>query len=1026
MLRLKNIVKNYDSGGTVVEALRDVSIDFRDSDFVAILGHSGCGKTTLLNIVGGLDKYTSGDLIINGRSTKDFGDRDWDAYRNHSIGFVFQSYNLIPHQTVLSNVELALTLSGVPKAERKRRAVEALDRVGLHDQIHKRPNQLSGGQMQRVAIARALVNDPEIILADEPTGALDTETSVQVMDILKSVACDRLVIMVTHNPELAEAYATRTIRMVDGKITSDSNPLSDAEYAIGEAREAKLSEEKKAKKKREKKPSMSFGTSFMLSLRNLFTKRGRTVLTSFAGSIGIIGIALILAVSQGMTNYINLVQESTLSTYPLTIQSQTVDMSALIDGFMGGGGEPTHDKDAVYKDPIIGELVNALSEVEASKNDLKAFREFIESELQDPESELSSAVNGLSYTYNLEIPIYTKNVDGEIIKSDTGELVSEMLIEFMTQLAENDSPLLNGSTSNGDLSSGMMGSMMGLKMWEQLLPGLDGDPVNHLIRDQYDLVYGDWPTKADEIILVLDKNNELDDLTLYALGLLEREEIDAIISAAASGKELPEVERKWSYEEICGMTFRTIMPYDAYKEIGNTGIYANMLEYDSGTVISNPVELLYEDAFELRVVGIIRPSETADVAMLTGTIGYTRALTEYVINGALESDVVKAQLADPTVDVLTGLPFEASSGSMTDTEKKEAFVEYAGKLTEKGKAEAFFKIACLSAYDAQLESTTDMMIGMMIKDTDGNGDEGRGELIDFISKTISSSADIDGSMVKTYLEKLTLDELKELIRPTVEENAKKQIDAGVEAQLKMTGLESEAARAAAFDAALPSYTEKDSARYYDEVTEFSENTYEETLIKVGCVDLDTPYTVNLFASTFEDRDVIREAINKYNETVPDAKQISNTDYLSIMMNSITIIINAITYVLIAFVAISLIVSSIMIGVITLISVQERTKEIGILRAIGASKRNVSSMFNAETIIVGAAAGLLGVVITYILCIPINAILFALTGIANLQAFLPIGAAIILVLISVVLTMFAGLIPSRSAAKKDPVVALRTE
>ena len=1026
MLRLKNIVKNYESGGSVVEALRNVSIDFRDSDFVAILGHSGCGKTTLLNIIGGLDGYTDGDLIINGKSTKSFGDRDWDAYRNHSIGFVFQSYNLIPHQTVLANVELALTLSGVPRAERKKRATEALCRVGLHDQIHKKPNQLSGGQMQRVAIARALVNDPEIILADEPTGALDTETSVQVMDILREVAKDRLVIMVTHNPELAEQYATRTIRMVDGRIIDDSKPLTDEEYSSAAAREA---EAEKQQKKKAKKPSMSFGTSFMLSLKNLFTKRGRTVLTSFAGSIGIIGIALILAVSQGMTVYIDMVQENTLSTYPLTIQSQTVDMSALMESFMGDGedGEP-HGNDAVYKDPIIGQLVNALSEVEANENDLKAFREYIEAQLADEESELSAAVNGLQYTYDIEFPIYTKNVDGEIIKSDTGELVADMLIDFMAQLAQSDSPLANmGPAQNGgSVSSEMMGTMLGLQMWEELLPGLDGDPVNDLIRDQYELVHGKWPEQKNEIILVLDRNNELDDLTLYALGLLEREEIDAIISAAANGEELVTDERSWTYEEICNMTFRTIMPYDCYQQIGESGVWMNVLEYDAGTVISNPVELLYEDAFELSVVGIIRPDENADVAMLNGSIGYTRALTEYVIDGAKNSPVVKAQLENPSIDVLTGLPFESNTGTMTKDEKKVAFSEYVDSLGTKGKAKVFLDIACLGAYDKQLDSATDMALAGFIVDADQNGDGGRGELISFISSTIASETDIDTSMVTSYLEKLTLEELTELIRPTVEENVKKQIAAGVESSLGLMGLATEEARAAALDAAIESYTVDEAARYYDEITEFSENTYEETLVTVGCVDLDTPHSINIFASTFEDRDVILAAIDKYNESVPEAQKISNTDYLGIMMSSITIIINAITYVLIAFVAISLVVSSIMIGVITLISVQERTKEIGILRAIGASKRNVSSMFNAETIIVGFAAGLLGVLITYVLCIPINMILYHFTGIANLRAILPIGAAVILVLISVVLTLLAGFIPSRSAAKKDPVVALRTE
>ena len=1031
MLSLSNITKNYETGGEVVQALKGVSLDFRKSDFVAILGPSGCGKTTLLNIIGGLDGYTSGDLSINGKSTKNFGNRDWDAYRNHSIGFVFQSYNLIPHQTVLSNVELALTLSGVSKHERRKRAKEALERVGLGNQLRKKPNQMSGGQMQRVAIARALVNDPDILLADEPTGALDTETSVQVMDILKDVAKDRLVIMVTHNPELAEKYATRTIRMLDGNILEDSNPLTKEELA-----ETKADAKKPQKAEKIKKPSMSFGTSFMLSLKNLFTKRGRTILTSFAGSIGIIGIALILSVSQGMSAYIDIVQENTLSSYPLKIQSQTIDMTSLLESFMGAGEQKPNSGDAVFKDPIIGELVNALSEVEANKNDLKAFREFLEKEIATEGSALSNAVNGLQYTYDLEFPIYTKNADGDIIKSDTGELVAEMLVDFMAQLSQNDSPLLgmgpagNGAQS-GNISSEMMGSMMGLEMWEELLPGLNGDPVNDLIKDQYELVHGDWPKAANEIILVLDKNNELDDLTLYALGLLSRAEIDAIIKAAANGETLPEDSKSWSYEDICKMTFRTIMPYDCYQPIGDTGIWMNVLDYDAGTVISNPVELLYEDAYELKVVGIIRPQKDTDVAMIQGSIGYTRAFTEYVIKGAKDSEVVKAQLANPSVDILTGLPFKSNTGTMTDAEKKEAFTEYVAKLSTKAKAEVFFKIACLTAENQKapnselttLESMTDMMINMFVVDKDGNGDGGKGELIATISQMISGESDFDASMVVSYLEKLELDALKDLIRPTVAEQAKKQIAAGVEKSLAALD---ENARAAALDAALENYTEADCALYYDNVTEFSENTYEATMTKIGCVELDTPYTINIFASSFENRDTILAAIDKYNESVPEAKKISNTDYLGIMMSSITIIINAITYVLIAFVAISLVVSSIMIGVITLISVQERTKEIGILRAMGASKRNVSSMFNAETIIVGFAAGLIGVVITYLLCIPINMILYYFTGIANLRAILPIGAAAILIAISVVLTLFAGFIPSRSAAKKDPVVALRTE
>ena len=1113
MLELRNICKVYPTGSGNVHALRGIDLQFRSSDFVSILGPSGCGKTTMLNIIGGLDGYTEGDLIINGRSTKYFGDRDWDAYRNHSIGFVFQSYNLIPHQTVLQNVEIALTLSGVSKHERRERAKKALEEVGLGDQLNKRPGAMSGGQMQRVAIARALVNNPDIILADEPTGALDTETSVQIMEILKKVAENRLVIMVTHNPDLAVEYSTRIIRMVDGKIIDDSKPLTDAEREA----ESKTDAEILAKApKKVKKPSMSFATSFMLSLKNLFTKRGRTILTSFAGSIGIIGIALILAVSQGMTAYIDDVQENTLTTYPLKIQAHTVDMSALIESMMGSGEAPTHDRDNIHKDPIIGELVDALSRVEASKNDLRAFKAFLEEQVHTEGSKLHGAVSGLQYTYDLEFPIYTENIDGEIIKSDTGELVADMLVEFFAQLAESDSPLSQmgpaGGASGGSVSSEMMGTMLGLEMWQELLPGLNGEPVNPVLYDQYELLDGNWPTAANEIILVLDKNNELDDLTLYALGLISREEIDEIIKSAANQEELNQASKSWSYSDVIGMTFKTIMPYDCYQE--SNGVWKNVLEYDAPTSIANPVELLYKDAYELTVVGVIRPAATADATMLTGAIGYTNALTKLVIAGAKESPVVKAQLENPSVDVLTGKPFESNTGSLSNEEKKAAFASYVLNLTVQDRADAYFKIKSLDMQNGKaadvldvnavagimvnfsvqdmdgngdggkgeligmilmsmppeqitpevnaylsalsldalkgmmiaspamqqmaareiaqfgdkstIDAITDIIINMFIRDTDGNGDGGKGELIDIISAVISGETDMSAETILSYLEKMDIAKLKELIRPTVAEQAKLSVDSLTEAALLASGLTDAASRSEKLLAEVGGYSAENSALYYNEITIFSENSYDETMSAIGCVDLDDPKTVNIYASSFENRDTILKSIEDYNKSVPEEKKISNTDYLGIMMSSITIIINAITYVLIAFVAISLVVSSIMIGVITLISVQERTKEIGILRAIGASKRNVSSMFNAETIIVGFAAGLLGVVVTYLLCIPINAILYHFTGIANLRAFLPILAALILISISVILTLLAGFIPSRSAAKKDPVVALRTE
>jgi len=1018
MLELKGITKDYLTGGETVHALKGIDLQFRKSEFVSILGQSGCGKTTMLNIIGGLDQYTDGDLIINGRSTKDFKDRDWDAYRNHSIGFVFQTYNLIPHQTVLQNVELALTLSGVSKLERRERAKKALEQVGLGNQLKKRPSQMSGGQMQRVAIARAIVNDPDIILADEPTGALDTETSLQVMEILKEISKDRLVIMVTHNPELAEKYSTRIIRMLDGLVTDDSMPLDGAEVdAENYEAEIKIKKEKEENKgKKEKKPSMSFGTSFMLSLKNLFTKKGRTILTSFAGSIGIIGIALILAVSQGMTTYINHVQETTLSSYPLTLEATTVDVTALMESFMNAGnGDVTHDKDAVYKDPVIGELVNALSKIEESENDLAAFKVYLEKEMLKEDSKIKDAITGVQYSYALNLSIYTKNQDGKIIKSDTGELMNEMIGEFMLQMATGGKQPDDGGAgaSSSPMGSAMMSSMMGLNMWQELLSGnkdANGDRalVNDLLKEQYDVIHGKWPSAKDEIVLVLNENNELDDLTLYALGLLSESEIDAIIDAAVHGETLPTDNKKWSYEEICALRFKTIFPYDCYQEIGDTGVFHDISKNNI------MLEKLYNEAMELKVVGIIRPNEEAESTMLTGAIGYTYALTDHIIEEANNSAVVTAQLENPDIDVLTGLPFESNTGKMSDEEKKEAFIAYVNDLDIESKAELFVAIQCLDAIEANLESATEEQMSMF---------QSKEQLVLMISGMLESEAGMSAEQIAEMFEGMTLDELKAMIRPYVEE----QVAAGISAQVAMAlaNIPNEQ-KAAGLDAGLANYSDSQFASYYDELTEFSSNTYEETLVKIGCLDLSSPSAINLYASTFENKDLIVDMIADYNNSVDESKKIAYTDYLGLMMSSITTIINAITYVLIAFVSISLVVSSIMIGVITLISVQERTKEIGILRAIGASKKNVSSMFNAETMIIGLASGILGVVVTYLLCLPINLILHKLTGIANLNAILPFGAAVILVVISVLLTLFSGLIPSRSAAKKDPVIALRTE
>jgi len=1014
MLELKGITKDYLTGGETVHALKGIDLQFRKSEFVSILGQSGCGKTTMLNIIGGLDQYTNGDLVINGRSTKDFKDRDWDAYRNHSIGFVFQTYNLIPHQTVLQNVELALTLSGVSKQERRERAKKALEQVGLGNQLRKRPSQMSGGQMQRVAIARAIVNDPDIILADEPTGALDTETSLQVMEILKEISKDRLVIMVTHNPELAEKYSTRIIRMLDGLIIGDSMPLSEEELELNRNADRINNIDRKTAKK-EKKPSMSFGTSFMLSLKNLFTKKGRTILTSFAGSIGIIGIALILAVSQGMTVYIDHVQESTLSSYPLTLEAKTIDMTALMESFMNAGnGDITHDKDAVYKDPIIGELVNALSKIEESENDLAAFKTFLEAEMLKEDSKVKDAITGVMYSYNLELSIYTKNQNGNIIKSDTGELMNEMIGEFMIQMATGGNKV-ETDTESSTTAPPMMSAMMGLNMWQELLSGNkdeNGDRalVNDLLKEQYDVIHGTWPAAKDEIVLVLNENNELDDLTLYALGLLSEEEIDAIIDAAVHGETLPQDNKKWSYEEICNLRFKTIFPYDCYKEVGDTGVYQNI---SNNSIM---LEKLYNEAMELKVVGIIRPNEEADNTMLTGAIGYTYALTDHIIEEGKNSDVVMAQLANPDVDVLTGLPFESNTGRMNDEEKKAAFIAYVNELTLEEKAEVFVAIQCIEAIKAKLKDATDARMQMF---------QSKEQLVGMISGMIGGESGMSQEQIAEMFEDLTFDELKAMIRPYVEEQVASGIAMQTTASLAAIPTEQKAAELDAI-VADANITDAQFGNYYDEIMEFSGNTYDETLVKIGGLDLDSPSAINIYASSFENKDLIVDLISDYNGTVDESKQIAYTDYLGIMMSSITIIINAITYVLIAFVSISLVVSSIMIGVITLISVQERTKEIGILRAIGASKKNVSSLFNAETVIIGFAAGALGVAVTYLLIIPINLILNYFTNIPNLKAMLPFGAALILIAISVILTLISGLIPSRSAAKKDPVIALRTE
>ncbi len=1077
MLKLTQIKKDYITGDTSVSALKGIDLEFRENEFVAILGHSGCGKTTLLNIIGGLDKYTSGDLVINGKSTKDFSDSDWDTYRNHSIGFIFQSYNLIPHQSVLSNVELALTLSGVSAKERRQRAKEALIKVGLGDQINKKPNQMSGGQMQRVAIARALVNDPEILLADEPTGALDSETSVQIMDLIKEISQNRLVIMVTHNPDLAKEYSTRIINLLDGNVVSDSNPYSSEEKSevktevnaelICDTEPVKINEneknnsidvtlkatlrdndseavadatsdatieavsvekeqksdtsEAKNKKSKKKKTSMSFFTAFLLSLNNLLTKKGRTFLTSFAGSIGIIGIALIFAVSNGLNGFIQHFQETTLSSYPLSLTAETVDMSSLIGTILGAGEDGKNKDDRedgkLYKDQLIAELVDSLSKTEVNENDLKAFKTYLEAELDNKDSELSKAVSAIQYSYNINLTVYTKNQDGDIIKSDTGALMMEMLADYFMKLSMSGSESGSNDSTSSSGSSSSMGSMMSVNLWQELLPGIKEDKViSDVLTDQYDLIHGQWPNEYDEIVLLVDEDNELDDLTLYALGLLSKDDIDEIIDAAASGRPL-EDKGEWSYDfdDICydgtdkGLTFKVILPADCYQKIGN--IYVDMSTNDA--LLSS----LYNNALELKVTGIIRLKDTVDQGMLSGSIGYTSLLTKHIIEKAEGSEIVQAQIANPTIDVLTGKPFKSTAETMTSKEKADYLKTYVGTLSTEEKAELFYKISCLDTYDKQLDASVDMAMANM---TD------RDALILQLSQSIAGEMNSTPEQIATFFEDFTLEELKAILRPTIEAGIKAQLDMGVKQMLDMT-MPSPEARAMALDAQIATYTDEQCANYYDNVIDFSSTTYEENLELFGNVDIDSPSSINIFTSTFENKDKVKDIIdNEYNKNVDETKRISYTDFIGFVMNSLTTIINAITYVLVAFVATSLIVSSIMIGVITLISVQERTKEIGVLRAMGASKRDISRVFNAETMIVGLVAGIIGILVTLILVVIINIVLFALTDLVGLKAALGFWPAFILVIISMALTLIAGLIPSRVAAKKDPVIALRSE
>lgn len=870
MLELKNIIKTYVSGDEKVDALKGIDIQFRESEFVSILGQSGCGKTTLLNIIGGLDRYTKGDLIINGKSTKDFKDRDWDAYRNYSVGFVFQSYNLISHQTVLSNVELALTISGVSKKERRQRAIKALEEVGLKEQIHKKPNQLSGGQMQRVAIARALVNNPDIILADEPTGALDTKTSVQVMEILKKISKNKLIIMVTHNPDLAEKYSSRIIKILDGKITDDSNPIKVDEKI----------NEKIQNKKTKRRTSMKFFTALRLSLNNLMTKKGRTILTSFAGSIGIIGIALILAISTGVQSYIDKVEEDTLSSYPITIEESTIDMSSMMESMMGTTKKnENQEEDKVYSADIMNEMITMLSN-KRENNNLSELKKYIDA----GNNEISNNSNSISYGYDLNINLYKEDIENGIVRTNPSTVMNAFGMGEMIEAQNNSS----------------MASMFGSSMMTNTDVFIELLDNQQLLETQFDLVKGHWPKEYNEVVLILKEDGRIDDYTLYSLGIKNQDELKEKWKAVENGEKIEENQdvSSYEYDDLLNLSFKLLLNSDYYKK--ENGLWINQEDND------NYLKGKIQEAESIKIVGIIKQNEQSVATAVTSGVGYTKQLKEYVIKKSNEAEIVKEQKEDKETNVFSGLKFPS------EEEKQD------------------YTMANL---------TSEQRIAM--------------------SKL--SSEEI-AKMMETYS------------------------------------------------------SNKDAS-------------YEKNLRQLGAIDIETPTSINIYPKNFESKEKIATAIEEYNQKQKDEGKEENTinytDLVGTMMKSVSQIIDIISYILIAFVAISLIVSSIMIGIITYISVLERTKEIGILRSIGASKKDISRVFNAETLIVGLISGLIGIGITVLLTIPINSFIYLVTGVKVVTA-VPFMAGVILILISMFLTIIAGLIPAKIASKKDPVIALRTE
>ena len=1062
MLQIQNISKQYKTGDLVQNALNDDSLNFRDNEFVSILGPSGSGKTTLLNIVGGLDRYDSGDLIINNVSTKNYKDRDWDSYRNHTIGFVFQSYNLIPHQTVLANVELALTIGGISKKERKRRALEALDQVGLKDQAHKRPNQMSGGQMQRVAIARALVNNPDILLADEPTGALDTETSVQVMDLLKKVAQDRLVIMVTHNPELAETYSTRIVKLRDGKIVDDSNPFDPNTAELAPPEHKNLG-----------KASMSFFTAMALSFNNLLTKKGRTLLTAFAGSIGIIGIALILSLSTGFQNYIDQIQEDTLTSYPLTITADTADItSALLT--MATQAEESVEGDKVEERQYISTMFS-----EIGKNDLKSFKEYLEKENETVE-ELTTLVR---YQYGISPLIYGKDSTGALTKF-------------------NPSSMLAAMSGGSSASSMIMASSTSSIFYEMI-------DARETLVEQYDVLAGRWPDSYDEAILVLQEPNGMPDLLVYSLGLRSNEELKDMLSTVMAGEKVdkPGEPLEFTYDELLNLEYKIIASADTYKYNKEYKVYEDM------TGDKDYMQDLYDKSPNLKIVGVMCAKEDASSTSLSPGVAYTKALTEYVIQTASESEIVKKQLAEKEIDVFRNKRFDDDSEKegldfqdmiSIDTDMlSEAFnvkidensiadmtqgymTEISSAITtDTTKAETDFNSALTAVvsgfFNSYIEANANPMFGggaaismsqveslvndyMALESTKAALTALETEYL--IPQDVFSSmfSELLKGLLNSYIsmgamdpeaEDLTSVLMKEMIEPVMEQFLTQEMVANMsktmaakmtEAVMQMTimtkvgelsaGLMGTMANAfnvdqdkiaGAFNFEL---SEDELSRIMEAMTESSVELNATTnLLALGYQDMENPTSISFYFKDFEAKETFLAFLDEYNkdmEKTNEEKVVKYTDITGLLMSSVKTIVDSVSYVLIAFVSISLIVSSIMIGIITYISVLERTKEIGVLRAIGASKKNISSIFNAETFIVGLCAGLLGILVTLALLIPINYIIHSLTGNTNVTAVLPIEGGIILVILSVILTLIGGLIPSSQAAKKDPVLALRSE